>query len=338
MPDTAALFNEDTLQAFLRETGWRKMVAIGQDTSIRRYFRAEKNGKTAILMESVPDHSPHMTRGHKMADFIRIGKWLRDNGLNAPDVYEADLEQGYMILEDFGDTSFKKAIERGEDQAQLYGMAAEALNIMSRAEPLADLPHYYDSHVHANHQFVITHYAQESGALEGYHSAWAEVEAQLPPPRLAVLHIDFHAENLMLMPDRKGVQRCGILDFQGAMIGPAAYDVANLLEDARQDVSPDVRDYILSHYDSEFRAHYRVLAAQFHCRVLGQFIKIATDMGNSSYLAHLPRLEGYMRESLKNPLLKPVKDFFDDLKVDFSLTNDLNSEEIQHLITTRKTN
>jgi aminoglycoside/choline kinase family phosphotransferase len=338
----ATLFNEDTLRAFLNQTGWRKTAPVGQDTSIRRYFRVEKNGQTAILMESVPDNSPHMTRGHKMADFIRIAQWLNENSLNAPDIVETDLDHGYMILEDFGATSFKAASEQGAGQAALYSAAANVLKALASARNPPALPQYYDSHVHHNHRFIIEHYLptilgeiDTEGVTAQYLKAWNEIEVAMPPCPQGFLHIDFHAENLMHIPDAHGLNRCGILDFQGAMIGPLPYDLANLLEDARIDVPPALRAATLAQFDAEFQSWYRILATQFHCRVLGQFIKIAQD-GNPNYLQHLPRLERYMREALQNPLLKPLKDFFDDLKVDFCATNDLNSSEIQRLTTTTR--
>jgi len=101
------------------------------------------------------------------------------------------------------------------------------------------------------------------------------------------------------------------------------------LEDARTDCEPDLRAEILEGYDEEFLAHYRVLGTQFHCRVIGQFIKIALETGNKSYLLHLPRLEQYISNALNDPLLKPLKLFFDNYGLDFSLAKDLNDLQLE---------
>ncbi len=325
-------FNEERLNAFLNKTGWTKSATIGQDTSIRRYFRVVKNEKFAILMESVPDDSPHMTRGHTMAGFIRIGEWLRETGLNAPDIYEQDLKQGYMLLEDFGDTSFKRAVASGQESGGLYKLGVDVLERLSHASDLPSLPAYYDSHIHHNHRYIIEWYLPRilgascdlHSILAEYRNVWEGIEHALPPCPKGFVHCDFHAENLMLLAEGTGLQRCGILDFQGAMMGPVPYDLVNLLEDVRLNVPPDLAHATLSRFDDSFLAWYRVLGTQFHCRVLGQFIKLAVDGGNHSYLRYIPRIENYMRENLKNPVLRPLKKFFDDLKVDFSGANDLN--------------
>ena len=312
-------FNESKRDAFLSARGFAIEHSLLRDTSIRRYYRVKKGGgQSVIFMESVPDHSPLMSRGHKMVDFIRLSAWLNENGLKAPQVYDADPEQGYMLIEDFGEISFKAALEKSADAGALYRLAADVLEHLRGAAPPLVLPNYYDSHVHANHRYVMDYYAKQPDAADGYMAAWTEIEGTLPKPEQAFTHVDFHVENLMLLQGESGLKRCGILDFQGAMIGPKPYDLANLLEDARIDVPADLRESILARYSADFRAHYRILATQFHCRVIGQFIKIAHEQGNKSYLAHIPRLENYIRQALKDPLLKPLKVFFDDLGLDFS--------------------
>ena len=318
------LFSADACFDFIAGYGWEIDSAIVQDSSIRRYFRLKKSNETAILMETLPDGSEDATAGHSITDFIRIGEWLNEIGLNAPNILARDESQGYLILEDFGDTSFKTAIEQGADKATLYSCAKDVLdNIAAQNCPL-ELPQYYDSHVHKFHTRVVNWYVplvrkqkNEAGLEEAYLEAWKEVKENVPCPPQTFLHIDYHAQNLMWLPENNGLQRCGILDFQGAMIGPAPYDLANLLEDARADVPNDIRQSILSQYDEQFRAQYRILATQFHCRVIGQFIKIAIN-GNPSYLQCIPRLERYLHEALQNPTLKPLQSFFKELGIDFS--------------------
>src|SRR5690606_39152237 len=120
----------------------------------------------------------------------------------------------------------------------------------------------------------------------------------------------------------------GILDFQGAMAGPMPYDLANLLEDARVDVPGDLRAAMLARYcadmsvqeEQDFRVWYRVLATQFHCRVAGQFIRLSVRDGKERYRAYIPRVAGYIRAGLRDPVLKPLKDWFDGQGIDFSGT------------------
>ncbi|MGH1398102.1 MAG: aminoglycoside phosphotransferase family protein [Alphaproteobacteria bacterium] len=312
-------------EQFLQTHGWSIISTVGQDSSIRRYFRLRKGEQTAILMETVPDHSPQSTPGHSIADFVRISKWLNEIGANAPDIYAIDAERGLLILEDFGGICFKYAVLSGENAHDLYDVAAKTLEHIAAQNCPLDLPQYYDSHVHLRHRRIIDYYlpllrgqANEAGLVEAYRSVWAGIEGTLPLCPQTFVHVDYHAENLMYLPKEGGVKRCGILDFQGAMIGPAPYDLANLLEDARADIPADIKAAILDAKDENFRAWYRILATQFHCRVIGQFIKMAAMDGNDSYLKHIPRLQSYLIEGLKDPLLVPLAQFFKENDIVFN--------------------
>ncbi|MBX2834741.1 MAG: phosphotransferase [Micavibrio sp.] len=323
-------FDEDALRLFLQKHDCNNIASLGGDTSIRRYYRARCNKRSVIVMESVPDHSPLMSRGHKMSDFIRLSKWLNENGLNAPEVYDADESHGYMLLEDFGDLSIKGALAQGVDAKVLYEAANDVLQHIASLDNAPILPNYYQSRVHESRDCILKFYfpnllREHKDASDAYFAAWAEVEKPLPAPSETFQHIDFHAENLMWNEGVSGIKRIGILDFQGAMIGPAPYDLANLLEDARQYVPLDIRQNILSNYDEDFQSWYRVLATQFHCRVIGQFIKIAQENGRTEYLSHIPRLENYIIEALKDPILKPLKEFFDHFGLDFSSPKAFNA-------------
>ena len=289
---------------------------------MRRYFRVEKNNAPAILMETVPDISPHCMAGHSLSDFITIGAWLRDADLRAPKIYAADEEAGYMLLEDFGDTSFAAHMKAGEEPAPLYHAALETLEHLKAQNCPPNLPNYFDSHVHAGHQKIIEYYLPEKhpdagDVLKDYHAAWDEIEAAAPPCEMGFVHVDFHAENLMWLPQGGDKARVGILDFQGAMHGPVAYDLANLLEDARIDIGDELRAEILAKQSPEARHWYRILATQFHCRVIGQFIKMDIEGGNANYRKHIPRLEGYLSAAMKDPILKPLAVFFKQINLDF---------------------
>ena len=321
---TPVNFDETQRDAFLKQHGWEIISTVGQDSSIRRYFRLRKGDQTAILMETVPDGSPHATPGHGVADFITISKWLNSVGANAPDILEADEEQGLLILEDFGGICFKYAAASGEEPELLYDIVAQTSEHIAGQHCALELPQYYESHVHKRHRRVIDWYLplvtgqkNADGLVEEYRAIWQGIEDSLPPCPQGFVHVDYHAENLMWLPDEQGIKRCGILDFQGAMIGPAPYDLANLLEDARTDVPADLKNKILSSKDETFRAWFRVLATQFHCRVIGQFIKMAVVDNNEQYLGHISRLENYLREGLNDPVLAPLKQFFDQQGVEF---------------------
>jgi aminoglycoside/choline kinase family phosphotransferase len=322
------------VNAFLGRQGWSVQEPVAEDGSARRYSRVEKSGRTAIFMETYGE-----TPGHRIDDFIRIGSWLREAGLHAPEIYDADEAAGLLLLEDLGRVSFKSALTAGESAQELYALAADVLKHIAAQPCPAGLPGYFSSHVHAGHRRVIDWYVpalkeekNPDGVAEAYLAAWAKVESELPPCPQGFIHADFHVENLMWIPGEKGLRRCGILDFQGAMKGPLAYDLGNLLEDARIDVPAEIHDSILSTHDENFQAWYRVLTTQFHCRVIGQFIKMAVLDGKTVYLSHIPRLAAYIAAALKDPVLAPVRSFFSDQDVDFHAPVAMNSERIRGYI------
>lgn len=324
---------------------------VGEDSAFRRYFRLTRaDGTTVLLMEAVPDGNAMATPGHSLMDFVRLSAYLRNLGIAAPAVYESDDANGYLLLEDFGDTSFKAAQERGiAGRDDLYGLATDVLSWVRRNSNASDidLPDYYASHVHTGRRRVVDWYmpairgtVNADGLAENYLAVWDKIESALPGVPYGFLHIDYHFENLMWVGARAGLARCGVLDFQGAMMGPIPYDLANLLEDARVDVPADLRATMMQRYCSTmtaeerdvFTAWYRILATQFHCRVIGQFIRLAVRDGKPRYMAMIPRVAGYIREGLKDPVLHPLADWFAGQGVDFTRVDGFDPEAIRQFI------
>lgn len=341
----------DKRELFLSRNGWAgaEMRPVGTDGSFRRYMRLRRGGESIILMEAVPDGSPTATPGHSLRDFLRIGAYLRSAGLHTPEIHAAGEAEGYLLLEDFGDVSFRQAMGIGESAGKLYGLATDAL-IHMRHNVNADaisLPDYYDSHVHKGRRRIVDWYMPAAhrgkntdGLVEEYLTIWDDIEENIPPCPAGFLHIDYHAENLMWMPGEPGLRRCGILDFQGAMKGPLPYDLANLLEDARADVPLDVRREMMARYCAGmkadereiFQAWYRILAAQFHCRVIGQFVRLAVKDGKAQYLKYIPRVAGYLEEGLKHPLLATLRAWFAANDVDFTRIPAIRAADMAGLI------
>ena len=159
----------------------------------------------------------------------------------------------------------------------------------------------------------------EDGVREAYVQAWNEALAEtLAQPATLVLR-DFHVDNLMRLAERRGLQGCGLLDFQDAVAGPAAYDLMSLLEDARRDVAPAVRDEMFVRYRAgvetadagAFARSFAVLAAQRHAKVIGIFTRLDRRDGKPAYLIHIPRVWRLLESALRNPALAPVAHWFE---------------------------
>ncbi|PJB71966.1 MAG: phosphotransferase [Alphaproteobacteria bacterium CG_4_9_14_3_um_filter_47_13] len=333
---------------FLRQCGWQKAVLspVGEDCAFRRYFRLVKEHSAAILMEAVPDGNALASPGHSIQEFVRISGILRRADLHSPEIFAADIAGGYVLLEDFGDVSFKKALENGQDAEALYRLATDVL-LRLRDVSCDGLPDYYQSHVHKGRQRIVDWYfpvkrkiKNPEGLVNDYLAVWQQIEKSLPPCPQGFLHIDFHLENLMWMPDQNGLAQGGILDFQGAMNGPIPYDLANLLEDARHDIPLALRRSMIDRYCTDmgaaekeiFENWYRVLATQFHCRIAGQFIRLAVRDRKDRYLNHLPRVLHYLQEGLTHPVLAPLQQWFATQNIDFKVPPVLNPDEIKKFI------
>lgn len=326
-------FNEERRQAFLDQHNCILGKPAGQDVSSRRYFRVQRGEDIQILMEAVPDKVGDDWPGHKMSDFVELGNYLRGQGLRTPEIYDVDYDGGYMLLEDFGDMSFKRAAEeRRASQEELYGLATDGLIKIRDMTDIPDLPEYYEGRVHNSHKHIITHaiphmrgVPNEIGLEEQYLSIWNDIESALEPCKRSFMHIDYHGENLMLIERAQGLNRCGIIDYQEAMIGPCAYDLVNLLEDARIDVPMDIRHAMIERYCAGMNAQeretfenwYRILGTQFHCRVLGLFIRLVHHDGVEKYRPFIPILQKHLHHGLEHPILAPLKAFFNDLGVEF---------------------
>jgi aminoglycoside/choline kinase family phosphotransferase len=154
---------------------------------------------------------------------------------------------------------------------------------------------------------------------EAYFDAWRRV---LPlakgTPDTLVLR-DYHVDNMLLLPERSGVAACGLLDYQDAVTGPAAYDVVSLLEDARRDVPPEltadmIERYLAAFPDQDraaFDASYAVLGAQRNCRIVGVFTRLLVRDGKPRYLPHIPRVWRWIEQDLRHPSLEPLAEWLD---------------------------
>ena len=335
------------IAAHVRKAG--APVLIGEDWGTRRYYRVPSVPGSYILMESVPDHFPFAAPGHRIDDFIRLSAALRFAGLHAPEVIAADADEGYVLLEDMGDVSFYDAIRTGGDEYDLYALSVDVLSAMEHAFPdnAMGLPHYADTHIHKGRRRIIDWYApmmrgalNPDGMAEGYLSVWQTIERALPHCPMGFVHGDYHAQNLMWRGHAEGLARCGILDFQGAMWGPLPYDLSNLLGDIRRDIDPALADDMVARRTAgmtpgerdAFMAWYPVLKMQFHCRVIGQVIRLAAVQGKTRHLVHMPRLQNYMREGLKDPLLAPLAAWFGAHGIAFDAPPVIDEMKLRDLI------
>ena len=232
------------LTDFIRTYGWEDAVRItvAGDASNRRYERLTRsNGETVILMDAPAD------KGEDVRPFIAIAKHLRALDLSAPAIFECDEEHGFLLIEDLGDDLFKQVIARDPAlELPLYEASVDVLTVL-HAAPLPELAPYdtatmtsFAARSYEWYLFGLTG-AQNSPEQAVFERLMSDLLAPLEAAPQVLIQRDYHAENLLWLPDRNGAARVGLLDFQDAMSGHAAYDLVSILQDARRDVPPRLR-------------------------------------------------------------------------------------------------
>ncbi len=303
--------------AFLAAHGWgdAQILPLAGDASFRRYFRVVDSARQAVLMDAPPPHEDPRP-------FIAVAEYLCEQGLTAPTIFARDLAQGLLLIEDFGDVRLRETADAAlPREVDLYAGVTDLLVHLHARPPMPGLPvlgleQWLDEVMLFSDWYCPT--LEIDVDRDAFRGAW---EAVLTPvehdglPRVTVLR-DYHAENIMLVPGKTGVAHYGLLDFQDALIGHPAYDLASVLEDARRDVTPAVEAAMLARYQGatgqDIENAYWALAAQRNTRILGVFVRLWKRDGKPGYRQFQPRMWGLLERDLAHPGLAPVRAWFDE--------------------------
>ncbi len=300
-----------------------KIEAMAGDASFRRYFRVWIGGQTYVVMDAPPTKE-------RCQPFVQIARALQELGLNAPQIFEADLEQGFLLLSDFGDTTFLKALTLHPDDAMsLYANALKALATLQDCRHVHDydLP-YFDKkwlvQEWAWHkewflcQFLGLKELENEAALDVNYQTLIDSAVQQPQ---VFMHRDFHSANLMVLPN----QAVGLLDFQDAFIGPVTYDLASLLRDCYIDwPDSNVQTWVLTYLrllkqhgqlvnvtDEIFLRWFERMGVERHLKALFTFARKWVRDQQPQYLQHMPRTLNYILHATQHdPLLKEMHQFY----------------------------
>jgi len=339
------------IRRFLDEAGYgmAERTPLKGDASTRAYERLAIDGEPVILMNAPrrPD-GPPLRNGlpysrlvHLAEDvvpFVAMARALRERGFSAPAIHAADLEAGLLILEDLGNDP----VVTGEPQMAIEERYAAAIDLLLALHqlrlpetlPVAPrmeyrLPRYDADALVTEAELLLDWYlphrggAADAAAREEFVALWRAALAGAVASAPTWVLRDYHSPNLLWIADRQGIGRVGLLDFQDALLGPAAYDVVSLLQDARVEVSESIEIGLLGHYVKTRRSnergfdlnaffeHYAVLGAQRATKVLGIFSRLAERDGKPQYLRHQPRIWRNLRRSLSHPALQPLKAWYD---------------------------
>ena len=303
-------------QKFLAENNLTncQIKKVAGDASFRSYYRVFFQEKTFILMFAPPSHED-------VAPFIKIDEILVNNGFHAPKILAKNIDLGFILLEDFGDETYSKALQKNiADEYFLYEKACDAL-IEIQKIPLKniDILHYNHATLFREVMLFIDWYLPWKNhkislqQIQDYKFHWIELFDKLSKKNQALVLRDYHADNLMVLNDKNSFDGVGLLDFQDALIGSSAYDLLSLLEDARRDVDEKNKqklfDYFISkaNYNHEdFLIDYEIISLQRNIKILGIFARLHLRDGKNQYINFMPRVKDFVERRLdKTNLISP---------------------------------
>lgn len=321
--------NDQRLQAL---THWCQTTIANQhillkpltnDASFRRYFRVYNDKDTWIAIDAPPSTE-------KNAAYIAIANTLNKYGLHAPKILASDLEQGFILTSDLGDTLLSKALTK-DTVYPLYQNAMQALIKLQQCPAIDDysLPHFDAEFISREFsvfkEWFLKRYLNLNITLEQLamleHTLALLIDNVRAQPQV-LIHLDYHSRNLMLLKDNT----IGLLDFQDAAIGPISYDLVSLLKDCYVDWPiQDVQIWALQFYQSlphaefsflEFIKWFDLTGLQRHLKVLGIFTRLHLRDHKSLYLNDIPRIMDYIKYVLNRyPELALFKIYFNDIIV-----------------------
>jgi aminoglycoside/choline kinase family phosphotransferase len=307
-----------------------ELLPLAGDASFRRYIRVKQDGRSAMLMDAPPEKED-------ARKYLVIAEYLLKNGYSAPAIMASDIARGFVLLEDFGDDTFTRILNRADaatkeaQERELYEAAVDLLaEWYVKRSTLVDAskftPGLYNDRLLLREVslFAEWYLPQVLGRDKAeelhdeYMGIWKTVIAETPLAVDTFVHRDYHADNLMWLPERSGVKRVGLLDFQDGVYGDPAYDMVSLLEDARRDVPQAIVQHAIMGYlyaskvdSNDFKTAYAVLGAQRNSKIIGIFVRLAARDNKHHYLDFLPRVWKYLENDLSHPVLQPLAQWID---------------------------
>lgn len=338
-----------SIRSFLQERGFdeARRRHLSGDASARAYETIIIGKQAPMILMDSARHKPgpiledgkyYQQLAHIAEDcipFVAVDQDLRAKGFSAPEIYESDLDAGILLIEDLGRDGVLD--EDGQPIAERYIESARMLAALhaQHAKPkiaigngiVHTVPAFDRRAMKIETRLLLDWYLPwkrgepaSSAEREDYAAIWDGLIDLLATSETNLLLRDFHSPNIIWRPQETDLKRIGLIDFQDAMIGPTAYDVASLTQDARVTIAPDLTAQMLDAYLEErqaggafdretFLRDWHIMSAQRNCKLVGIWVRLMQRDGKPGYMKHMPRTFAYLETALGHPALKPLKDW-----------------------------
>ena len=301
------------LYSFVLNCGFKEedIIPIKNDASFRKYYRIKN--KKLIVMDAPPD------KGESIEQFRTIADIIHTFNLSAPQIVSFDTKQGFMLLEDFGQTSFSNILNK-DNESKLYKKAIEVLieinkQSKSKEKKISKLKSYsIDLLVNESLLFIDWYLEKRKGELvssdqkKEFIKILNDFYNNIKPQSSTLVLRDYHVDNLFFLNNQKSLKQVGLIDFQDAVIGSPLYDLASLLEDVRRPLKSNLKKKLLEFYIKTINTNVqdaeremRFFSIQRNLKILGIFCRLSIRDKKDGYLKYLPNAVKLLRKNLQDP-------------------------------------
>ena len=333
-----SILRDEEITSFLNSTKWKNSPRkfLEGDASSRRYETLSIDGVQSILMDMpqkpdgppIKDGKPYSSIAHLaegIASVVKVNQQLKAEGYSAPNIMASDVDHGLAIIENLGTAVFATMMRQGMNMREPLQTAVALLADMATKTWPTSIPTYdieaqlieADLLVSWFWPFIHNEKAKQQ-QHETFANAWRRVLPLAEPEKPHWVLRDVHSPNLLWLPERRDLQRVGLIDTQDAVLGHPAYDLVSLLQDARVDIDFTLASELFVSYENiraqngpfdnaKFSAAFAVLGAQRATKILGIFARLAKRDSKPAYLKHMPRVSRYLKHNLEHPALSPLK-------------------------------
>ncbi|MEN0117601.1 MAG: tRNA (adenosine(37)-N6)-threonylcarbamoyltransferase complex ATPase subunit type 1 TsaE [Agrobacterium cavarae] len=344
----------------------RFLERSGKTGAIRRYFSGDAAYRTYelvrdddsqyLLMDWQPQPpGPALHNGKSYSEIVHLARTvepfvaldlhLRSEGFALPEILARDMDEGILLLSDMGRAGVLDA--NGAPIEERYIESAACLAAlhekpMPTTVGLPDggryqVPRFDADAMKIETSLLLDWYLPhmhdgkpiDDAKRQDFFAVWDQLIGKLADVETGLVLRDFHSPNIIWQQDKPAPQQVGIIDFQDAMIGPTAYDLASLVQDARVTIPPELQARMMERYfdtrlknpafDEEvFLKAFAIMAAQRNCKLVGAWVRLLKRDGKPGYMKHMPRTFTYMRAALEHPELAPLRDWFARAGIDLN--------------------